>query len=115
MIEIYQISPEASLEGLRRALGQWRGKRVALVLPDDWPELDNVARLRLLQRQAIVQRVELALVTNQRATRNAAKQVGIPVFRGLDAAATGNWHMDPLLPPVDVQHPDRDLPDPPPD
>ena len=73
MTEIYQISPEASLEGLRRTMGRWRGKRVALLLPEGWLELDSVARLRLLQRQAIVQQVDLALITRQRATRKAAK------------------------------------------
>jgi hypothetical protein len=114
MTEIYQISPDASLEGLRRALGQWRGKRVALLLPADWLELGNVARLRLLQRQAIVQQVELALITTERSTRKAAKQVGIPVFRDAEAASRRAWRMDPLLPPVDVQQPDRDLPEPPP-
>jgi hypothetical protein len=114
MTEIYQISSEASLEGIRRTLGRWRGKRVALLLPEGWLELDNVARLRLLQRQAIVQQVDLALITRQRATRKAAKQVGIPVFNDVDGAAGDRWHMEPLLPPIDPQHPDRDLPDPPP-
>jgi hypothetical protein len=114
MTEIYQISPEASLEGLRRALGRWRGKRVALLLPEGWLELDNVARLRLLQRQAIVQQVDLALITRQRATRKAAKQVGIPVFNDADGASSDRWHMEPLLPPIDPQQPDRDLPEPPP-
>lgn len=114
MTEIYQISPEAGLESLRRGLGQWRGKRVALLLPEGWLELNNVARLRLLQRQAIVQQVELALVTTERATRKAAKQVGIPVFRDVDAAAGGRWHMSPHLPAVDLQDPARSLPEPPP-
>jgi hypothetical protein len=70
--------------------------------------------MRLLQRQAIVQQVELALVTRQRATRKAAKQVGIPVFSDVDGAAGDRWHMAPLLPPIDAQHPDRGLPEPPP-
>ena len=57
-----------------------------MLLPEGWLELDNVARLRLLQRQAIVQQVDLALITHQRATRKAAKQVGIPVFKDVDGA-----------------------------
>ncbi len=114
MTEIYQISPDASLEGLRRALGQWRGKQVALLLPEGWTELDNVARLRLLQRQAVIQQVEFALITGDRPTRSAAKKIGIPVFRDVDAAASKRWHMDTLLPPVDLDHPERGLPDPPP-
>lgn len=114
MTEIYAISPEASLESVRRGLGRWRGKRVALQLPEGWLELDNVARLRLLQRQAIIQHVELALITDQPATRTAARQVGIPVFGSVSAAANDRWRMEPVLPPVDLDHPDRDLPEPPP-
>jgi hypothetical protein len=114
MTEIYQIPAEASLEGIRRRLDRWRGKRVALLLPEGWIELENVARLRLLQRQAIVQHVDLALVTRHRATRKAAKQIGIPVFRDVDGAANARWHMEPVLPPIDPQQPDRDLPEPPP-
>ncbi len=114
MTEIYQIAPEASLEGLRRQLGQWRGRRVALLLPEEWAELDSVAQLRLLQRQAIVQQVELALITRRRSTRKAAKQIGMPIFKDVDGAANDRWHMQPLLPPVDLQHPERDLPEPPP-
>ena len=59
-------------------------------------------------------RSSLALITRQRATRKAAKQVGVPVFADAAAAAGDRWHMDPLLPPIDPQQPDRDLPDPPP-
>jgi hypothetical protein len=114
MTEIYKVPPEASLEGLRRTLGRWRGKRVAMLLPEGWLELDNVAQLRLLQRQAIVQQVDLALITHQRATRKAAKQVGIPIFKDVEGASSDRWHMEPLLPPIDPQQPDRDLPEPPP-
>ena len=55
----YQVSPETGLDAIRQMLGQWRGRRVALVLPEGWLELDNVARMRLLQRQAIFQQVEV--------------------------------------------------------
>lgn len=114
MTEFFQVSPEASLESLRRQLGQWRGKRVALELPPDWLELDNVPRMRLLERQAVIQQVELALITQDRATRKAGRQVGIPVFAHPEQAAHGRWHMSPQLPTIDPQHPDADLPDPPP-
>ncbi|MBP8291699.1 MAG: baseplate J/gp47 family protein [Caldilineaceae bacterium] len=114
MTELYEVSAAAGLEAVRRSLGQWRGKRVALVLPEGWLELDNVARMRLLQRQAVVQQVEFALVTRNPATIDAAKTVGVPVFPNPEQAAGDRWHMNLDLPPVDVRHPERSLPDPPP-
>lgn len=95
-------------------LGQWRGKRVALELPEGWRELDSVACVRLLQRQAQVQNVELALVTRDPTTRQAARQVGVPVFLQPQDAAGDGWHMKPLFPLIDLRQPDRDLPEPPP-
>ena len=114
MTEFYRVPSDAGLESVRRMLGRWRGKRVALDLPDGWLELDNVARVRLLQRQAIVQQVEVALITQHPATRKAARQVGVPVFTQPEEAAGDRWHMEPLLPAIDPQHPERGLPDPPP-
>lgn len=114
MTEFYEVSATAGLEAVRRSLGQWRGKRVVLVLPEGWLELDNAARVRLLQRQAVVQQVEFALVTRNPATVQAAKAVGVPVFANPEQAAGDRWHMDLNLPPVDPHHPERDLPEPPP-
>ncbi len=57
----------------------------------------------------------MALVTRNAATRTAASAVGVPVFaQSTEDAANDRWHMDPLLPPIDPSHPDKDLPDPPP-
>lgn len=114
MTELYEVSATAGLEAVRRMLGQWRGKRVALLLPEGWLELDNVARMRLLQRQAVVQQVEFALVTRNPATIDAAKSVGVPVFSNPEQAAGDRWRMSLGLPPVDPRHPERGLPDPPP-
>ena len=114
MTEFYEVSATAGLEAVRRSLGQWRGKRVALVLPEGWLELDNVARMRLLQRQAVVQQVEFALVTRNPATIDAAKSVGVPVFSNPEQATGDRWHMNLDLPPVDPRHPERSLPEPPP-
>ncbi|MBK8046643.1 MAG: baseplate J/gp47 family protein [Anaerolineales bacterium] len=113
MTEIYQIPPEAGLEAVRRSLGRWRGKRVALVAPDSWIELGSVANMRLLQRQALFQQVNLGLVTRDHATR-AARAVGIPVFARVEDAAGDRWSMETVLPPIDLRHPEKDLPDPPP-
>lgn len=114
MTEIYRIPADAGLESVRRTLGRWRGKRIVLQVPEGWLELDNVARMRLLQRQAVVQQIELALITRDPATRSAAKTIGIPTFADAADASGDKWHMDPLLPPLDVLHPERNLPDPPP-
>ncbi|MBW7884047.1 MAG: baseplate J/gp47 family protein [Caldilineaceae bacterium] len=114
MTEIYRISPDASFETVRRMLGQLHHQRVALELPEGWLELDNVARMRLLQRQAQIQHCEIALITRHAATRTAARQIGVPVFAHPEEAARDRWHMTPLLPLIDPHHPDRGLPDPPP-
>ena len=111
MTEIIHVSPDASFEAVRRQIGQIRAERLALVLPDGWTDLDNLARMRLLQRQAQVQRSELALVTRDEPTRQAAKQAGIPVFYHVQDVDKRNWKMNPLLPLVDPQHPDAGLPE----
>ncbi len=114
MTELYQVPSDATLEVVRRALGQWRNKRIALLLPDGWLELNNVARMRLLQRQAQIQHNQVAIVTHETATRSAARQVGIPVFAHMEDAAGDRWQMNPMLPPVDPRSPEAGLPDPPP-
>ncbi len=114
MTEVYQVSPIAGLDAVRRMLGQWRGKRVALELPEGWLELDTVARMRLLERQAQIQNVELALITRHDPTRQAAKQVGVPVFARTEDAVSRRWRMDPPYPLIDPHNPHATLPDPPP-
>ncbi|RIK41749.1 MAG: hypothetical protein DCC55_10940 [Chloroflexi bacterium] len=114
MTTILSIDPEARLEAVRRQLAQQRNRRVVLDLPDEWDELDNAARMRLLQRQAQIQRCELGVVTRNEATRKAARQVGVPAFARVEEAEGRNWRMNPLLPPVDLRHPAAGLPEPPP-
>lgn len=114
MTTVLSIDPEARLEAVRRQLAQQRNRRVVLDLPDAWGELDNVARMRLLQRQARIQRCELGIVTRDEATRKAAWQVGVPTFVRVEDAAGRNWRMNPSLPPVDLRNPAAGLPEPPP-
>jgi hypothetical protein len=114
MTEFYRVASEASFEAVRRTVGQWPQRRIALVLPEGWLELNNPARLRLLQRQAQIQHSEIALVTSEPATRAAAGQIGVPVFDRPEQANHSRWRMDPLLPLIDPRAPEAGLPDPPP-
>lgn len=114
MVEYLHIPQNARLDAVRRNLGQIRADHVALIVPDGWTELGDLARMRLLQRQAQSQGVEIALVTDHAPTRKAAKQAGVPVFRAPEQADKGNWSMAPLNPLIDPQHPDATLPEPPP-
>ena len=114
MVELLPVLPQANVEAVRRQLARGRTPRVALVLPENWLELDNVARLRLLQRQAQVQRRHLALVTHQESTRKLAQSLGIPVFFEAADAQRRKWRMFPDLPLVNPRKPAAGLPDPPP-
>jgi hypothetical protein len=114
MTEILTVDPIARLEAVRRHLAKHRRKRILLDLPDEWTELDNAARMRLLQRQAQIQQCELGLVTRNEATRKAAQQVGVPVFHRVEDAEGRAWRMHSDLPPVDLRRPAAGLPDPPP-
>jgi hypothetical protein len=114
MAEILQIDPTTKLEAVRRQLAQMRNQRVALAVPDGWPALDNAAQMRLLQRQAQIQRCELGVITRNETLRRAAKQMGVPIFANAEESTQRNWRMHPLLPLVDPHKPEAALPAPPP-
>lgn len=114
MAKILTITPAANVHAVRRQLARVRNAPVALDLPAGWSVLDNVARMRLVQRQAQTQHCELAICTREPGTRKTAQQLGIPVFSDAEAAAAGNWRMHPSFPLVDPQHPENGLPEPPP-
>jgi hypothetical protein len=114
MVEILPVLPQANVEAVRRQLARGRTPHVALALPEGWFELDNVARLRLLQRQAQIQRRQLALITHQESTRKLANSLGIPVFLEVADAQRRQWQMYPDLPLVDPRAPAKGLPDAPP-
>lgn len=114
MVEIIPVAPEANVEAVRRRMAQGRSEQVALALPEGWTELDNVARLRLLQRQAQIQQRQLALITRHEATRRAAQQLGIPVFGATREAQQLRWRMNPDTPMIDPRRPAAGLPEPPP-
>jgi len=104
MTEILEVNPEATLDAVRRQLMGLRRQQVALVVPEGWPELQNLAQLRLLQRQAQRQRCELGLITRNPQLHGLAPSLGLPLFVKPEEAMTGNWRMRPPLP---LLHPRR--------
>lgn len=113
MTEILHIEPDATAEAVRRRLARVDGVQVAVVLPNGWGELNSIPRLRLIQRQALARNQQLALVTRDLPTRQAAQQLGIPVY-GSEAGLVGRaWRMTPALPAVDPRNPAAGLPTPP--
>lgn len=108
---IIPVKPESNAEAVRRLLAQSPDDRVVLDLPPGWTELDNVARMRLLQRQAEMLRMNVAVATNHEPTRNAAKQMGVPVFYHSADAQNRSWDMRPVIARVDPGNPHAGLPD----
>lgn len=113
MIELLPVPPQARIDAVRRQMANFHRRRLVLALPDGWQGLNNAARMRLVQRQAITQRCDLAVVTRDAETARAAQAVGVPVFGDVDAATRTEWAMEPLLPPIDLRNPAAGLPDPP--
>jgi hypothetical protein len=114
LTEIIHIAADTKPDAIRQQLARLHSGQVAVVLPNGWGELDNFARLRLIQRQARLRDQNLALVTQDLPTRRAAQALGIPVF-GNEAALMGRrWQMRNHLPDVDPHDPAAGLPEPPP-
>lgn len=111
MTEILEVTPESTLNAVRRQLMRLRRQRVALLLPDDWPELQNTAQVRLLQRQAQRQRCELGFITRNEQLHQIAHSVGVPTFVKPDEAMNGAWHMSPLVPLLNPRRLAAGLPD----
>ncbi len=110
-MQLLRIDPESSAETIRRLLPQTEDSRVVLELPEGWSELDNMARMRMIQRQAQILGIDVALVTRHSETRRAATQVGIPVFKQTERALHSRWKMNPLMPRLDPTNPGVGLPD----
>lgn len=113
MSEILRIESDATAEAVRRRLARMDGEQVAVVLPNGWGELNSIPRLRLIQRQAVARNQQIALVTHDLSTRQAAQQLGIPVYGNEAGLAGRTWRMTPASPVVDPRQPAAGLPHPP--
>lgn len=114
MTHFIHIEPNTAADAVRQRLARSGSGPVAVVLPPGWGELNNLARLRLLQRQARTRQQELALVTQDFATRESALKLGIPVYSSEASAMGRTWRMGREMPVVDPRNPAAGLPEPPP-
>lgn len=114
MTELIIVPLDARLDAVRQQLAQYRRAAIVLEIPEGWDGLANAARMRLVQRQAIVQLCQVAIATRDAATVRAAGVVGIPVFADVSDALARTWQMEPALPYVDLRNPALGLPEPPP-
>lgn len=105
------VPPDAAFESVRRQLAQVSQSHVVLDIPPDWSELDNLARLRLIQRQCQYQHCHIALITQQSSLEKAARTTGIPVFARRDDVPGERWQMHPPYPLIDPKRPDAGLPE----
>lgn len=114
MTELISVPLDARLDAVRQQMAHFRRAAIVLEIPEGWDGLSNPARMRLVQRQAIVQLCEVAIATRDAATARAAEVVGIPVYAEAADALHHTWHMETLYPWVDLRDPARGLPEAPP-
>lgn len=113
MTELLHIHPEARLDAVRNQLTRFRRTRVVLDVPEGWTELQSAARMRLIQRQAVTQQCQVAVVSRDAATVKAAHVVGIPTYGDVAPAMGDDFFMVLTLPPINPAHPSASLPEPP--
>ncbi len=105
------VPPDAAFETVRQQLSRRNNRHIVLELPPEWTGLDSLAHMRLLLRQAQIQRVDLALVTRNQATRKSAAIAGIPAYTRRQDVPADRFTMHPIAPLVDPRKPDAGLPE----
>lgn len=113
MTELLHIHPEARLDAVRSQLTRFRRTRVVLDVPEGWQELQSAARMRLIQRQAVTQQCQVAVVSRDGDTVKAAHVVGIPNYGDVAPAMGDDFFMTLALPPINPALPSSSLPEPP--
>jgi 6-pyruvoyl-tetrahydropterin synthase len=71
-----------------------QSRAIALVVPRGASIIQGIVNLKLLRREADKIKKEICLVTTDKAAKNLALQVGIPVFDKLDEAISAMPEMD---------------------
>ena len=90
-INFVQLEPADDATTVRDRLAFLRGKRVALVWPEQGTALPRKLDLVLIQRAALRENVRLALVTHDPQVIRHAAELGISAFETLNDAERKRW------------------------
>ena len=80
LVQIIHLQPADDTAVIRDELRRAQGKRVVLVVPTDCHALERERDLRLLARYAVTFDLDVAIVTDNSATRRLARQTGYSVY-----------------------------------
>lgn len=93
MDQIIELEDYDDIHSIRDRLLMINNARVILVVPWDSPALRKSIDLRVVKRFAETNKLEVALVSTESDVRTAAREVGLPVFRSVEAAQRKTqWH-----------------------
>jgi len=92
--QIIQLTNNDDMISIRDKLGWSQTRRILVVLPDSGRILERQLELNLLKRQAKSFGADIALVTQNAATRYNACQLQITVFNSITHAQTTEWLVD---------------------
>lgn len=90
-IEFVQLEPADDALTVRDRLAFLRGRRVALVWPEEGTALPRKLDLVLIQRSALRENIRLALVTHDAAVIRHASELNISAFETLKDAERRRW------------------------
>ncbi len=107
MEQIIQLAPDDDITSIKHRLEWAEARRVLMVVPRQNKALRSVVRQKVLARAADTLNIDLALVTQDARTRDAAKQAGIKTFaaewiarrRGFIAAEAPKTAPEKTMPP----------------
>ena len=92
-IQVIELEDHDDVNTIRDRLLTAQSPRVLLVIPWDSPSLRKPVDLQVVQRCGEVNGIDVAIVSSESDLRTAAREIGLPAFRSVDAARRkARWH-----------------------
>ena len=93
-IQVIELEDHDDINSIRDRIITAQNARVLLVVPWGSPPLRKPVDLRIVQRFAAANGIEVGLVSTEAEIHTMAHDVGLPVFRSLEAAQSKTrWHL----------------------